>query len=279
MTPQGVVPIRLADTATRLDELCAGAVLVCGSHGGVYTGCLAARAGCSGALFNDAGIGRDQAGVAALPLLDSYGIPAAAVDHASARIGDAADMLDRGIVSAVNRTAAAAGCAIGQPVAACAELMASRPTASTIRPECKERRLLVGERAGLKAWALDSASQVGPQDSGAIVLTGSHGGLVGGQPAAALKADARVAVFNDAGVGADCAGIGRLAALAARGIAAATVSAASARIGDGLSTYQDGIISFSNEPAAALGISPGLAARTLVAELIERLAPPVELRR
>ena len=113
----------------------------------------------------------------------------------------------------------------------------------------------------------DSASAVGPEHAGTIVVTGSHGGLLGGQPAAALKYDALAALFNDAGIGIDEAGVTRLPALDARGIAAATVAAASARIGDARSTYEDGIVSRVNAHAAALGIAPGVSAREFVAAL------------
>src|SRR5207302_1281456 len=77
----------------------------------------------------------------------------------------------------------------------------------------------------------------------AIVLTGSHGGLLGGRPETALKYEVRAAFYNDAGIGIDEAGVSRLPALDDRGIAAATVSAATARIGEARSTYEDGILS------------------------------------
>ena len=71
------------------------------------------------------------------------------------------------------------------------------------------------------------------EDEGEIVVTGSHGGLIGADPKRALKANARLAVFNDAGVGCDEAGITRLAVLDDRGVAAVTVAHTSAKIGDG----------------------------------------------
>ncbi|MCB1813058.1 MAG: hypothetical protein KDK04_15260, partial [Candidatus Competibacteraceae bacterium] len=113
---------------------------------------------------------------------------------------------------------------------------------------------------------LDSVSLVVPEDVGQIVLTGSHGGLVGGNKAAALRVDAFAAVYNDAGIGKDQAGISRLPALAERGILAATVAAASARIGDGLSTYETGIVSALNDLAVARGGVIGMPLRELVAQ-------------
>lgn len=95
-----------------------------------------------------------------------------------------------------------------------------------------------------------------PEDAGEIVVTGSHGGLIGGDPALALRVQADIAVFNDAGRP-DGPGLSRLPALEARGMAAVTVSARSARIGDAASTFHDGIVSAANAPAAVRGACPG----------------------
>jgi hypothetical protein len=102
-----------------------------------------------------------------------------------------------------------------------------------------------------------------PQQDGSV-HTGSHGGLLGGRPDTALKADALAALFNDAGIGIDEAGVTRLPALDKRGITAGTVAATSARIGDARSTYEDGILTRVNERAAALGIRPGMTVREFV---------------
>ncbi|MGE5738068.1 MAG: hypothetical protein ACM34F_04200, partial [Betaproteobacteria bacterium] len=65
------------------------------------------------AFFNDAGIGKDDAGIAALRMLDARGIAAGAVSHATARIGDARDMWDHGVLSRVNPSARRLGLAPG----------------------------------------------------------------------------------------------------------------------------------------------------------------------
>jgi len=88
--------------------------------------------------------------------------------------------------------------------------------------------------------------------------------LLGGKPETALKYDVRAAFYNDAGIGIDEAGVSRLPALDARGIPAATVSAASARIGDARSTYEVGVISRVNSHSALLGLKPGMTAREAV---------------
>jgi hypothetical protein len=132
-----------------------------------------------------------------------------------------------------------------------------------------EARFVTGTSArGLRLVCVDSVSLVEPQDAGQIVLSGSHGGLVAGQPGLAIRVQAAAAFFNDAGIGIDEAGVTRLPALEKRGIAAATVDAASARIGDGRSTLDDGIVSRMNQRAASIGIVAGMRAREAV-DLVE----------
>ena len=263
-------PIVVADSITRVGGEAAGAVVVNGSHGGRYAAYLAAKLHVAAAIFNAAGVGRESAGVSGLHYLAEFGIPAAAVGHASARIGDGADMMARGVITHANGLAAALGCTAGMACAEAAARLQKAPAAGREPPpEDEAAFLLIPEPPSL--WALDSASLVGPEHKGAIVATGSHGGLLGGRPDTALKYDALAALFNDAGIGADEAGVSRLPALDARGIAAATVAAASARIGEGRSTYEDGIVSRVNDCAARRGARPGMMAREFVA-IVRRTA-------
>jgi hypothetical protein len=257
-------PILTADSITRVGAEVAGAVVVNGSHGGIYSAYLAGKLRVAAAIFNDAGVGRDQAGIAGLEFLEGFGVPAAAVGCETARIGDGADMMARGLVTHANASAQALGCRPGMACRdAAATLRRAGPGAREPPPEREGALILFPESPA--AWALDSASLVGAEHIGTVVVTGSHGGLLGGRPDTALKYDALAALFNDAGIGIDEAGITRLPALNARGIAAGTVAAASARIGDARSTYKDGILSRVNPCAAALGITPGMTAGEFVA--------------
>ncbi len=86
-----------------------GCVVVTGSHGGQSAGEYALKIPLRAVLFNDAGIGKDEAGVVALAMLQEKGIPAAAIAHTTGRIGDALDMWDHGYLSRVNEVAAQAG--------------------------------------------------------------------------------------------------------------------------------------------------------------------------
>ncbi|MDP6345481.1 MAG: hypothetical protein QF578_17785 [Alphaproteobacteria bacterium] len=247
-----------APTVTKLTEEHAGNVLVGGSHGGVYAGYLAAKAGALAIILNDAGGGLDDAGFGSLPYLDDLGIPAATVAHDSARIGDGDDMAKRGLISRVNRAAAALGCAAGQSTEACAEAMrAATPTAGEA-PVYEESRFLFSEPdQGPAIWGIDSASLLRPEDAGQVVLTASHGALLAGEAASAIKYDVLACAFNDAGVGCDGIGISRLPALDDRGIAAVTADCQTARIGDVRSMWRTGKISHANQAASALGVGPG----------------------
>ena len=258
--------IALAHTATKL-VAARGSVVVCGSHGGAYVGHLAAEAGVRAILVNDAGFGRDNAGIGGLEVCERHGIAAAAVHHTSCRIGNADDTMARGIVSAVNAVAAACGVAAGMAVADAAERLTAAPLAAPVAHSGAEHRSETW-LGPIRLLVLDSNGLVRPgEDDGAIIVTGSHGGLVGDDPASAGRAEARLFAFNDAGVGIDGAGISRLPALQARGIAAVCADYECARIGDGRSTFEDGVISHANAAAVRLGARPGLPLRTLVDEI------------
>jgi hypothetical protein len=262
--PSAPALIVTADSITRVGSQAKGAVVVNGSHGGVYAAYFAAKLGVAAAIFNDAGIGRDRAGVAGLDYLAELGIPAGAVGYLTARIGDGTDMMARGVITHANPLAAALGCREGISCRDAARALAEAEAAAVVPPPALESGfLLIAEPPSV--WALDSAAAVGPEHAGMIVVTGSHGGLLGGRPETALKYEALAALFNDAGIGIDEAGVTRLSALDARRIVSATVAAASARIGDARSTYEDGILSRVNSCAAALGIAPGISAREFVA--------------
>ena len=238
----------------------AGKVLVAGSHGGVIAAYLGAKAGVHALVLNDAGLGKDRAGIAGLVYLEAIGMAAAAVDCKSARIGDGADMLARGVISHANVYAALCGVVAGQSCRDAAERMRRAGAPRSEPPPYAEGRWRVADGPP-EVWALDSIGKVEPADAGRILVIGSHGALHGGRPESALAVDAVAAVFNDAGVGADHIGVTRLPVLGARGIPAVAVDCMSARIGDGRSMWETGVILHSNAPAAALGATRGMSVR------------------
>ena len=111
----------------------------------------------------------------------------------------------------------------------------------------------------LLVLVLDSITEAIGIGAGCVVISGSHGGISAGR--FALQARVMMAVFNDAGVGLDQAGIAALALLQAEGVAACTVSHHTARIGDAQSTLNTGVISHANARALLFGARAGLALR------------------
>ena len=112
---------------------------------------------------------------------------------------------------------------------------------------------------------MDTITKVTAEDAGAVIVSGSHGGTSSGQ--FALAAPLKLAVFNDAGVGKEGAGIAALDMLQACGCAAVTVAHTSARIGDARDTWEQGVLSHVNAAAQALGLAPGQTLRDAVQRL------------
>ena len=116
----------------------------------------------------------------------------------------------------------------------------------------------------MRVIACDSASLVKHDDADTVIITGSHGGRLAGRPGYGLAVQARGAVFNDAGVGIDMAGIQRLEILDRNSTPAVTVDAMTARIGDARSAWESGIISHINTQAANRGTTVGMTVPTFV---------------
>lgn len=108
----------VVDSIAVAEPAMADAIVVCGSHGGVsaarYVLALADKP--LAVFFNDAGVGKDEAGIVGLAMLQAVGVIAATYSHTSARIGEAADGLDHGVISHVNAWAQLSGLAAGQTV-------------------------------------------------------------------------------------------------------------------------------------------------------------------
>lgn len=116
------IAVLLVDSITEINAADAGAFVVSGSHGGLSAARYAAAVPLGACLFNDAGRGKDDAGIVGLAMLP---YPALACSHASARIGDPQDAWDNGIVSATNAAGRAAGVTPGMAVQAAFRLLAS----------------------------------------------------------------------------------------------------------------------------------------------------------
>jgi hypothetical protein len=244
-------------------------VVVSGSYGGNYNAYNAARHHVRGVIMNDAGGGKHDAGICGLAYLDGIAVAAATADANTCHIGDGAHILAHGVISHVNRTAAALGCAPGQSVRACAERMraAAPPTADPPPISDGNRVTMSANPAEPRLICADSVGMIKPEDAGQIVVTASHAALFP-RPSDNEIAPVKAVFFSDAGGGLDGAGWARLADLERRGIPAATVSADSAPIGDSRAIYADGIISHANRRAADLGARVGQPLKDFIARLM-----------
>ena len=245
-------------------------VVVSGSYGGRYNAFNAAKWPVRAVIMNDAGIGKDNAGIVGLDFLDQIDLAAATADAQTCHIGDGDHMLAHGIISHVNRTAAALGCAPGQSVRNCAERMRAATVPTIAPPPITEgARFVMRDVPGEPVLiCADSIGMLQPDDAGRIVVTASHGALSGGRPDNAVPLDIYAVFFSDAGGGMNGAGIARLDDLDRKGIVAGATSADSAPIGDSRALYHDGILSHVNGAASLLGGRAGMNLKEFIKVLV-----------
>ena len=113
------------DSASMVDQSSVGVIVVTGSHGGA-TGGRGVRAAVAAGFFNDAGVGKEEAGISRLPLMDQEGIPGGTVDRNTARIGDGWETYDTGVLSHVNETARRLGLKVGMSVRQAVETLVEK---------------------------------------------------------------------------------------------------------------------------------------------------------
>ena len=106
----------IMDSITKVTPEDKGAIVLSASHGGASSGEFALEVPLKLVLFNDAGVGKNDAGIAALAMLAKRGVASASISHTSGMIGDAQDMWDHGVISRVNPLAAALGLVVGKDV-------------------------------------------------------------------------------------------------------------------------------------------------------------------
>ena len=130
----------------------------------------------------------------------------------------------------------------------------------------QERHVVVAEHEGTRVVAMDSIThannEFGPFD---VLVGASFCGIVAVQFAATYQPKGVIA--HDCGRGLDGAGINGLWFLEGRGIPAAAVDSRSARIADGVDTWERGRISVTNRWAALLGVAVGDSVREASAKL------------
>lgn len=111
----------LMDSVSYITDDNRGDIVISGSHGGTSSARYALEAQAGAVFFNDAGVGKNNAGIRGLDQLAEKNIIAIAVRHTSAEIANAADTYRNGVISHVNRPAQQAGvrpdCTVTEAVA------------------------------------------------------------------------------------------------------------------------------------------------------------------
>lgn len=246
-------------------------VLVCGSFAGAAIAeqlglCWGPRA----LVAHACGVGKDEAGISGLGFCQQLGVPMAAVETMSARISDGRSVFDSGVIGHVNQAAEELGVRVGQPTAEAAALLLDAPPGRPLQGQATDvevHTLHEGTRGRVLAvWNPLLLLEEGPRPHDVLCI-GLHSGKVMAEWSSAVAP--RGVIGNDGGFGKDRSGVAGLRTLEDEGIAGVSVAALSARIGDCLSTYEDGWISAANALAEATGVREGMPAREAAQRILE----------
>ena len=259
-------------------------ILVCASHcGDNGTFARKLKNGHVKAVFlNNAGIGKNQAGISGLSHYEAAHILACAVDNYSAEIGVARDTWESGIISHTNTLAEKAGIqpcdsvqeAVARIINTIAptsptqekenlESLANEKKDSTGKPDLKKQ--FQTQIDGVSITVADSITFLTDSNAGDIVVCGSHGGVSAGEYA--QKHQLKAVFFNDAGIGKNNAGIKSLDSLSDAGILACTVDCMSAEIFNGQDVLDNGIISVCNQLAKSRNITEKMTVKEAIKQI------------
>jgi uncharacterized protein YunC (DUF1805 family) len=257
--------IIVMDSITFSDERNnSGDVLVGASFCGMLSIRWPLRVNPKGVICHDAGVGKDLAGINGLWALEALGIAGATASTMSCRIADGRSLYDEGVVSFVNDSAVALGIKPGMAIKEAAKRMVKRvrPLPDVFRPVEEVFRSQRG-----RIMAMGSVTFITTEHTGDVVCAGSHFGRTSAQYSSRFHL--RGVICNDGGRCKDDSGVSGLAVLEEKRIPGAAVAADSARIGDGMSTYADGLVSACNEQAGQLGIVERMPAREAARRMLD----------
>jgi hypothetical protein len=243
-------------------------IVINASYCGVLPARFIAEQRPRGAIGIDCGVGPAGASVAGLWYLEALNIPAAAADVMGVRLGDGVDLYTQGRISFANRPALDCGVVIGMSVREAALAMLESEPGAPSASDVTNRTVMETGSDGRLVVCTDSIAFAIPDDGRNVLVTAGHTG----RSAVPYLLQARPFGFicSDGGKGREDAGVVGLAIVEAEGLAGATVDARLARMGDGLSSYRDGIISAANTLAVAAGVRVGMAAAQAASLLLRR---------
>ncbi|MCY3825487.1 MAG: hypothetical protein OXG62_16640 [Nitrospinae bacterium] len=253
-----------ADSMTYFDERVGKRdVLIGGSYAARMTIAWAMRLGARAIIAHAAGVGKDDAGISGLHLAQDYHVPALACETMSARLA-VGESVYEGEVGHANQAAKNLGVEIGQSIAEASNcLLNGEVGRRVIVEESLDDRIYELVRlpnGNIRAsWGIPVLRSIKEPRSDDVFIQASHCGLT--LVESVTKLNLKGVIANDAGRGKDDSGIASFPYLAREGIAAAAVGAMSARIGDVMSTWEDGVISCMNEVAEKRGVRKDMRTR------------------
>ncbi|PYN93257.1 MAG: hypothetical protein DMD91_30510 [Candidatus Rokuibacteriota bacterium] len=170
----------------------------------------------------------------------------------------------------MNAMATALGVRIGMSAREAAHLIirASEPRVIGDAGLVDHTCYVVDEAQAGRVVCLDTLAFADAGNARDVLCAGSHGGRVN-VDALLRIVKPRGVIASDGGMAKDRSGASGLAMLDDAGVAGATVSAWSARIGDARSSWGDGVISAMNARAARLGVAVGQPARTAARHILD----------
>jgi hypothetical protein len=236
-------------------------VIAVGSYAGTPILALLFSRGVKAVIATDAGIGKDEAGISGLKAGEAIGVPCVAIAAMSAETSNGRSTL-LGTISRANRQARALGVALGMVAYEAATLLAAAPAGKPVPMQAGIDRPpeVVEETPKGRIWvSAGSLSFKGQKIPNDVFCSGANSSRVFAQ--GTLANMARGAIANDAGIAKNNSAVEGVRILGEKGIPAASVATMSARLGDGMSTWNDGVISVINPAAAKRGIRIGMTAK------------------
>ena len=243
-------------------------VVINASYCGVLPARFIAEMRPRGAIGVDCAVGPAGASVAGLWYLEALNIPAAAAEVATVRLGDGVDLYAQGKISFANRPAMDCGVVPGMRVQDAARAMLDGTPRSPSASDVTNRTVMQTNKDGRQVICTDSIAFGLPEDVRNVLVTAGHTGR--SAVPYLLRVRPHGFICSDGGKGREDAGVAGLFLVEKEGLAGATVDARIARMGEGLSSYHDGVISAANALAKAAGVEVGMTAADAATWLLQR---------
>ncbi len=235
-------------------------VIVVGSYCGTRILAPMFTRGVKAVIATDAGIGKDEAGISGLKHGERIGVPVAVIAAMSAETSNGRSTL-LGEISRANAQARALGVTPGM-VAYEAAVRLAKAAAGVAIPTplgAEEAPVVVEETPQGRVWATPGTTAIKDKVPNDVICSGANSSRVFSD--GVVRVAAKGAIANDAGIAKNDTAVEGVKLLGERGIPAAAVATMSARLGEGLSTWNDGVISVVNPLAGQRGVKVGITAK------------------